>query len=93
MHHHRSQASATGAAFPSFEAIVAIAIVFFWSSGFIVPRMFAPYAEPTTFVALRNAGAMLILALVALVLHRPWPQQWTSASVSCGQAPCSRAST
>ena len=76
MHHHRSQGSVGGAAFPSFEAVVATAIVFFWSSGFVVPRMFAPHADPITFVALRNAGAMLILALIALTLRSPWPQQW-----------------
>src|SRR5262249_50734142 len=38
-----------------------------WASGFVVPRAFAPYAEPLTFVAVRNAGAAVVLVLAALV--------------------------
>jgi len=38
------------------------------------PRAFAPYAEPLTFVAVRNAGAAVVLVLAALALRRPWPR-------------------
>jgi len=51
-----------------------IVFVLLWASGFVVPRAFAPYAEPFTFVAARNAGAALVLLVAALVLRRPWPR-------------------
>src|SRR5262249_14103835 len=48
--------------------------VLLWASGFVVPRAFAPYAEALTFVAVRNAGAAVVLVLAALALRRPWPR-------------------
>jgi drug/metabolite transporter (DMT)-like permease len=48
--------------------------VLLWASGIVVPRAFAPYVGPLTFVAARNAGAAVVLVLVAAALRRPWPR-------------------
>jgi drug/metabolite transporter (DMT)-like permease len=56
--------------------VIPIVFVLLWASGFVVPRAFAPYAEPLGFVAARNAGAAMVLVLVALALRRPWPTAW-----------------
>jgi drug/metabolite transporter (DMT)-like permease len=48
--------------------------VLLWASGFVVPRAFAPYVAPFTFITARNAGAALVLVLLALALRRPWPE-------------------
>jgi len=54
--------------------LIGTAFVVCWASGFVVPRVFVPYAEPFTFVALRNLGAALILAIISLGLGTPWPR-------------------
>ncbi|WP_084245410.1 DMT family transporter [Rhodoplanes sp. Z2-YC6860] len=44
-----------------------------WASGFVVPRAFERTSEPLTFVALRNAGALVVL--VAIAIRHPWPRK------------------
>jgi drug/metabolite transporter (DMT)-like permease len=51
---------------------VSVAFVLCWASGFVVPRVFIPYAEPLTFVALRNAAAALVLVVIAFALGAEW---------------------
>jgi drug/metabolite transporter (DMT)-like permease len=60
----------------ALEYAVPVVFVLLWASGFVVPRAFAPYAEPFGFVAARNAGAAVALVLIALALRRPWPRTW-----------------
>jgi drug/metabolite transporter (DMT)-like permease len=38
-----------------------------------VPRAFAPYSEPLTFTAMRNAAAATVLIVATILLRRPWP--------------------
>jgi drug/metabolite transporter (DMT)-like permease len=64
--------AARGSAFAA-DYLLPVVFVLLWASGFVVPRAFAPYAEPLTFVAVRNAGAGIVLVLVALAFRRPWP--------------------
>jgi drug/metabolite transporter (DMT)-like permease len=71
----RRPGSARRATWVIAYAIPAI-FVLLWASGFVVPRAFAPYAEPFSFVAARNAGAAFVLTLNALALRRPWPAAW-----------------
>jgi drug/metabolite transporter (DMT)-like permease len=40
----------------------------------VVPRVLVPFAEPLTFVALRNGGAALVLIAIALALRAEWPR-------------------
>src|ERR1051326_3818285 len=76
------------------EYAVPAVFVLLWASGFVVPRAFAPYAEPLSFVAARNTGAAAVLVLLALALGRRWPQTWADRiGLTCGRARCSRASS
>ena len=54
-------------------ALIPFVFVLCWASGFVVPRAFQPYSEPLTFVALRSAGAFVLLALIAI--GHPWPRK------------------
>jgi drug/metabolite transporter (DMT)-like permease len=56
-----------------FDYALPVVFVLLWASGFVVPRAFAPYAEPFIFVTARNGGAALVLVLAVLALRRPWP--------------------
>ena len=47
-----------GAAHLSWQSLIPVAFVLCWASGFVVPRAFAPYIEPLTFVAIRNGAGM-----------------------------------
>jgi drug/metabolite transporter (DMT)-like permease len=44
-----------------------------WSSGFIVAKYAAPYADPFTFLSARFGLAALILVLIAVAMRAPWP--------------------
>lgn len=47
--------------------------VFLWSTGFIVAKYGLPYAEPFTFLSLRMALVVVILAVVAAIVRPRWP--------------------
>lgn len=47
--------------------------VLLWSTGFIGAKFGLPYAEPFTFLALRFALVIALLAGVALATRAPWP--------------------
>jgi len=47
--------------------------VLLWSSGFIGAKFGLPYVEPLTFLLLRFACVIVLLLIMALALHRPWP--------------------
>jgi len=57
-----------------FAYALPVVFVLLWASGFVVPRAFKPYVKPFTFITARNAGAALVLVLLALALRRPWPK-------------------
>jgi drug/metabolite transporter (DMT)-like permease len=54
---------------PYFPAI----FVVLWSTGFIGARYAMPHAEPFTFLALRFALALILLAPVAFAVREGWP--------------------
>ena len=47
--------------------------VLLWSTGFIGARLGLPHAEPLTFLALRYAVVLAVLAPLALILRATWP--------------------
>jgi len=58
---------------PRWLILIGATFVLCWASGFVVPRVFVPYCEPLTFVALRNGGAALVLIAAALLFQGKWP--------------------
>jgi drug/metabolite transporter (DMT)-like permease len=48
--------------------------VLLWSTGFIGAKFGLPYAPPLTFLCLRYAIVMALLALAALAFRAPWPR-------------------
>jgi drug/metabolite transporter (DMT)-like permease len=47
--------------------------VFLWSTGFVVAKFGLPYAPPLTFLLLRFAGVLCILAPLVWLMRAPWP--------------------
>ena len=61
----------------TFEEFIAFAapgiFVVLWASGFVFAKLGLAYAEPLTFLALRMAAVVLILAVVMLATRPKWP--------------------
>lgn len=51
------------------------AFVLLWSSGFVVAKFAAPYAEPLTFIGLRYALAALAMAAISVAVGAIWPRR------------------
>lgn len=54
--------------------------IFIWSSGYVVAKYAAPYAEPLTFLLMRYAGVILLMGVLALFARAPWPATWREAA-------------
>lgn len=52
---------------------VPVFFVFLWSTGFIVAKFGLPYAPPLTFLLLRCAAVLLVLAPLVMLFRAPWP--------------------
>jgi drug/metabolite transporter (DMT)-like permease len=52
-----------------------LAFVFFWSTGFVAAKFGMPYAEPLTFLWVRMASVVAILAGIALIWRPRWPNR------------------
>ena len=50
--------------------------VLLWASGFVVARLLRPYGNPESFVTLRFACSVVLLATIALVSGASWPRTW-----------------
>ncbi len=49
--------------------------VLLWSTGFIGARFGLPYIEPMTFLAVRMAFAVLIMAAIVIIGSAQWPDR------------------
>jgi drug/metabolite transporter (DMT)-like permease len=58
---------------PGWLSPVPVFFVFLWSTGFIVAKFGLPYAPPLTFLLLRCAAVLLVLAPLVLLFKAPWP--------------------
>lgn len=47
--------------------------VVLWSTGFIGARLGLPHVEPLTFLLIRYLAVLVLMLLVALATHAPWP--------------------
>ena len=48
--------------------------VVLWSTGFVVARAIAPYADPNLFLLARFGGTAVLFAVVSLLARAPWPR-------------------
>src|SRR5690606_34320722 len=48
--------------------------VLLWSTGFVGAKFGLPYVEPLTFLFLRFALVVLLMAPIALAMRAPWPE-------------------
>ncbi|MCX5538631.1 DMT family transporter [Paraburkholderia sp. CNPSo 3076] len=48
--------------------------VVLWSTGFVVARAIAPYADPNLFLLARFVGTAALFTIVALAMRAPWPR-------------------
>ncbi len=53
-----------------------------WSSGFMVAKYAAPYADPFTFLTVRIATTIVALALIVIASRAPWPSSAREAGHS-----------
>ena len=68
-----------------FRRLAPITFVVLWSTGFIVARFSAPYADPLTFLLVRYTVAIGVLGSFALWIGAAWPKsraQWGHAIFS-----------
>jgi drug/metabolite transporter (DMT)-like permease len=54
-------------------SISAVVFVVLWSTGFVVARAIAPFADPNLYLLARFSGTALLFACVALVGRAAWP--------------------
>lgn len=58
---------------PQFVMWAAV-FIFFWASGFLSAKYGFPYAEPLTFLAIRFAIAIVLLAPIVVLVRAAWPK-------------------
>jgi drug/metabolite transporter (DMT)-like permease len=63
----------------SLVTVVPALFVLIWSTGWIVAKYVAPFADPLTFLAWRFAVAAVVVAGFAFVMRAPWPQSRAAA--------------
>ncbi len=56
-----------------FAALIPATFVVLWSTGFVVARAIAPYADPNLFLLARFAGTALLFTVAALAARVAWP--------------------
>jgi len=49
--------------------------VFLWSTGFIGAKLGLPYAEPLTFLLIRYLLVIVLMTLLVVATHAPWPAE------------------
>lgn len=58
----------------SLVAVAPALFVLIWSTGWIVAKYAAPFADPLTFLSVRFACAFALMALITLVVRAEWPK-------------------
>lgn len=65
----------------SHDSLVRVApwlFIVIWSSGYVVAKLASPHADPLTFLLLRYAGVLIVMATLAAIARAPWPS-WRQA--------------
>lgn len=58
----------------SKHILLPLVFVTLYGSGFVGAKLGLPYAEPLTFLVWRFAFSSILLTLIAVALHSPWPR-------------------
>lgn len=78
-------AASPGATRAAWLAVMPLAFVLLWSTGFIVAKAAAPHAPPLTFLLYRFAGVVVLLLPIVWLMRAPWPATarawWLTAAV------------
>lgn len=69
---HKSQPT------PVFVQAMPVLFVLLWSTGFIGAKFGLPYAEPFTFLFIRFAAVLVLLAPLAIMARSAWRGGWTA---------------
>lgn len=67
------------------ESIMPMAFVALWSTGFVVARLIAPYADPLTFLTCRYVLSALAFTGIAVAAGAAWPRgtkAWANALIA-----------
>lgn len=67
------------------QRLIPLLFVFLWSTGFIGAKFGLPHAEPLSFLLVRYACVIALMALLAAITRAPWPStrsQWLHIGVS-----------
>ena len=70
---------------PLFDRFAPLLFVLIWSTGWIVARYAADYADPLTFLCFRFGAAGLLVLGLALVARAPFPKtrrDWAHALIA-----------
>ncbi|MEM7428534.1 MAG: DMT family transporter [Pseudomonadota bacterium] len=59
---------------PAWLSATPLFFVFMWSTGFIGAGLSMPHAEPFTFLTVRFASVVPLMAFLALILRSEWPR-------------------
>lgn len=73
---HPGQPSLDQSTSSLFQRSAPAVFVVIWATGFIVARLVAPHAEPLSFLVVRFALSIAVLAGIALALRQSWPRTW-----------------
>ena len=70
---------------PSLGRAAPLIFVVIWATGFVIARLVAPHAQPLTFLSVRFAATIAVLAPAALIMRARWPsgaRGWRDALVA-----------
>lgn len=59
---------------PLLIRVAPAVFVLLWSSGFLVVKYASPYIDPLTFLCVRFAFAVVLIAALAVLARAPWPR-------------------
>lgn len=57
------------------QRVLPVLFVLLWSTGFLGAKFGLPYAEPLTFLSIRYALVIVLMAVVAWLMKAPWPRE------------------
>lgn len=60
---------------PRWLAVAPIFFVLLWATGFVGAGLSMPYSEPFTFLSVRFAAVVPLMAALALLVKAPWPSR------------------